>query len=398
MNKKRLNEPWGDPFGKIFNSHADLCASYGISRKTLKNRLYHRWSLPEALNIIPRINHRTKNEHINDELTIVRNIKDDTNEPTEYYVVLYKKEELIFSYNGIIDHIRNILQRTKGYDETLFRKCPTIRDHLGHEYSSIKELCLTYNITRTAYESRMRAGWEIEKVLTTPTRPKTTEIIDHLGQKYPSKTALCDAYGLKLNAFLRRIKDGWDLEKALTTPADPLTYDHLGNAFTSYAQMCKHYNKSIATVYNRLYKQKLSLKEALTNPSTYECLDPFGNQFPSANEMARHYKIKPEQYKGRIQRKWSIIEALELIPRIDIRAKNLYISDYLTIIRNIKENNTPTNYYEVCLNGKITTMHHDAICEYCLKILRKEKQDANSKKNQDHASCGSSRQSIQLYE
>lgn len=253
------------------------------------------------------------------------------------------------------------------------KKDHTVTDHLGHEYSSIKELCLTYNITRTAYAARIRAGWEIEKVLTTPIHPKTTEIIDHLGEKYPSKTALCDAYGLKLNAFLRRIKDGWDLEKALTTPADLPTYDHLGNAFTSYAQMCKHYNKPIATVYNRLYRQKLSLKEALTNPIIYECLDPFGNQFPSAKEMAKHYKIKPEQYKGRIQRKWNVIEALELIPHITYKSKNLELNNQITIIRNIQNNkNSPTDYYEINYNGKQLIMCYDNIIEHCTKILRKE--------------------------
>ncbi len=43
-------------------------------------------------------------------------------------------------------------------------------------------------------------------------------VVDHLGNRYKSKAAMAEAYGLSRFVFDKREKAGWDLEKALTTP------------------------------------------------------------------------------------------------------------------------------------------------------------------------------------
>ena len=168
---------------------------------------------------------------------------------------------------------------------------------------------------------------------------------------------MLDYWGVKEGTYYPRISKGWSIEKALTTP---YTNNRKGITIT----------------------------------------DPFGDIFPSLNKLCEHYKISPNTYQHRTKDwAWSMIEVLGIIPHIPRDFKyEIQILKNFTVLRNIKENNVPTDYYEICFNGENTIMHRNGIIELCTNILRKEKQDANSKKNQDHASCGSSRQSIQLYE
>lgn len=42
------------------------------------------------------------------------------------------------------------------------------KDHTGREFASIAEMCLFWVISRQLYSSRIKAGWSVEKALTTP--------------------------------------------------------------------------------------------------------------------------------------------------------------------------------------------------------------------------------------
>ena len=42
------------------------------------------------------------------------------------------------------------------------------KDHMGREFASIAEMCLFWVISRQLYSSRIKAGWSVEKALTTP--------------------------------------------------------------------------------------------------------------------------------------------------------------------------------------------------------------------------------------
>ena len=49
---------------------------------------------------------------------------------------------------------------------------------------------------------------------------KHLKVVDHLGNRYKSKAAMAEAYGISKFVFDKREKAGWSLEKALTTPTD----------------------------------------------------------------------------------------------------------------------------------------------------------------------------------
>ena len=144
---------------------------------------------------------------------------------------------------------------------------------------------------------------------------------DHLGNQFKSVSAMTKHWGISRTTYLSRINMGWSIEKALTftireesRPKGGVV-DHLGNKFKSRSQMLKHWGISPATYYNRTHKEGLSMEEALTKPiaKTYsfqEVTDHLGNKYRSLSLMARTYGIKPITLRDRLERGWSVKEAL----------------------------------------------------------------------------------------
>ena len=352
-----------DHLGDTFSSTKEMCNHYSISINTFYYRKRQGRNIQECLcpkTELPKIQ-KTKPDKIKDHL--------GKGYPS--------KQALCDAYGLSLDAF--IYRIKKGWDlenalTTPVNGITPIKDHLGQEYPNKKALCDAYGIRVDTFQSRIKIGWNLKKALTTPVAKKRISIKDHLGQEYPNKKALCDAYGINIKNFHNRIKIGWSLENALTTPINEIIpiKDHLGQEYANKKTLCAAYGINVGTFQSRI-KKGWSLKEALINPIIYECVDPFGNQFSSTKEMAELYKIDSPKYTYRIQHMWSNIEALELIPRITHKAKNLYINNQITIIRNIKDDkNTPTQYYEVQCNGEKTIMTYNAIIELCTEILRKE--------------------------
>lgn len=146
-------------------------------------------------------------------------------------------------------------------------------------------------------------------------------IQDHLGNNFKSVSAMTKHWGISRTTYLSRINMGWSVEKALTftireesRPKGGVV-DHLGNKFGSKSQMLKHWGISNATYYNRTHSEGLSMEEALTKPiaKTYsfkEVTDHLGNNYRSLSLMARTYGIKPITLRDRLERGWSVREAL----------------------------------------------------------------------------------------
>lgn len=42
------------------------------------------------------------------------------------------------------------------------------KDHTGREFVSVSKMCLFWGISQQLYSSRLKAGWSVEKALTTP--------------------------------------------------------------------------------------------------------------------------------------------------------------------------------------------------------------------------------------
>ena len=159
---------------------------------------------------------------------------------------------------------------------------------------------------------------------------------DHLGNHFKSVSAMTKHWGISRTTYLSRINMGWSVEKALTftireeSKHKGEVVDHLGNKFKSLSQMLKHWGISPATYYNRTHKEGLSVEEALTKPiaKTYsfqEVTDHLGNKYRSLSLMARTYGIKPITLRDRLERGWSVREALTIPVDTSTHRKNVNV-------------------------------------------------------------------------
>ena len=97
-------------------------------------------------------------------------------------------------------------------------------DHLGKTYESFADMCRHYKISVTTVRYRLLCGWSLKDSLTKPTGDVDIEaksVTDHLGNKYSSVASMCKHYNIGYDALKCRVKAGWTLEKALTTPVRP---------------------------------------------------------------------------------------------------------------------------------------------------------------------------------
>ena len=94
----------------------------------------------------------------------------------------------------------------------------------------ISELCKKYNVSLRVFKERTNAGWSVDKALRTryrkPQQNKHT-VYGINNDKYKSEEDMCKAYGINRTTFKMRIKAGWGLEKALTTPVKEPKYKSL---------------------------------------------------------------------------------------------------------------------------------------------------------------------------
>lgn len=145
--------------------------------------------------------------------------------------------------------------------------------------------------------------------------PKKNVCYDHLGNQYESFEQMCRTYNKDDSTVNYRLKLGLSLEKALTEEAVKgcrlkRCKDHLGNTFNSFEEMCKTYNKSKYTVSKRL-ERGMSLKDALTKevaPKIYK--DHLGNEYNSFREMCKAFNKRDILVQYRLKQGWSLEKAL----------------------------------------------------------------------------------------
>ena len=196
-------------------------------------------------------------------------------------------------------------------------------DHKGNKYKSLTAMCRAYNISMTAFKYRHDTRkWSLEKTLETPlinTRMAyAAPCVDHLGNKFPSKRDMCDYWRIPRALFYNRMRAGWSVEKALTTPPLESKHilhvikDHKGNIYRNVDDMCAAYNISKAD-YIQNIKNGLDIEHALTTKAVYDNIvrDHLGNIYTSKNEMFRKYNITKGKFRGRLELGWTLKEILE---------------------------------------------------------------------------------------
>ena len=103
----------------------------------------------------------------------------------------------------------------KGYYKR--KKC---KDYLGREYNSVKEMCDTYGITSSCFNQRLRLGYTLEQSLTgngvKSIYCQSKSCRDHLGKEYSSIKEMCSKYGITYDCFNQRMARGYSLKQSLT--------------------------------------------------------------------------------------------------------------------------------------------------------------------------------------
>lgn len=104
-----------------------------------------------------------------------------------------------------------------------------------------------------------------------------------------------------------------------------LAKDHKGTMYKSMKQMTDAWNINYDTFVTRL-ERGWSIEQALTTPARSHqtaCIDPLGRRFTSIRQMAKAWDIPPNTYFDRIHDGWSVAQALT-VPYKPYKKHNQY--------------------------------------------------------------------------
>ena len=85
-------------------------------------------------------------------------------------------------------------------------------DHTGREFASITKMCYFWGISEQLYSSRLKAGWSVEKALTTP-KSKYEKYFKTNHEKYGSMdinyiaNIFKQGYGISREDALQKARD-----------------------------------------------------------------------------------------------------------------------------------------------------------------------------------------------
>jgi len=190
-----------------------------------------------------------------------------------------------------------------------------VKDHLGKEYKSIREMAGTYDIKYATLKKRMSNGWDLERALTKPNR---AIVKDHIGNEFGNIGLMLEHYQISKQRYRTRIESGWTLEEALTGQGpkrekEKKFTDHKGNKYASIGEMCFHWG-IIRFDYYAKKNAGYTLEEILTTPPLRKyssCKDHTGVMFPHYSEMALSWGISQGEFEKRMRNNWSLKDALE---------------------------------------------------------------------------------------
>jgi hypothetical protein len=323
-------EEWEDHLGNKYSSAKERAEAYGLENSVVRTRLRRGWNLEKALTT--KADGKTDSVQVTDSHG---NIFGSIREMADAYGMKYHTLQGRLKKGWSVEDALTIPPK-----DTAAQKW---YDHLGNEYDNQKLLCEAYGINDATFRRRLKMGWSMENVLTTPVQNTEVETrgceqisgqvdkkyIDHLGNEYLSQKDMCNAYDIDPSTFRDRLKRGWSLEKALTSPItqirlkedgisrpvkDLTCNDHLGNTYSSFSEMCRAYGKASRTVRDRL-KKGCDLQTALTAQyavSGETSTDHLGNTYLSFADMCRAYGKNPTTVKGRLKRGCDLERALTL--------------------------------------------------------------------------------------
>ena len=335
-----------DHLGNKFNSISDMCSFYKIDPSCYKKRIRSGWSVENALtmpsgskNPLSKIWNEKKSpaskeckDHKGNEYPSFKAMCNAYNmSPNTVYARMTK-------YKWPLE---KALTTPLGEGRRVRRDGISCRDMNGTIYPSVSAMCKKYGVSRSHYQKRIDLGFSLCDALNPkhrlPTKSRkgigigkhraTGDFYDHNGNHFTTFKDMCSFYGLKPATVYKRLSTGSSLRDALIIPVHKKVCDHKGKQFDSIIDMCRYYNINHTLYFARVNKYGWSQEKALITPPGQaslqftSCTDHQGNEYLNLKQMCDAYNVDYNLFLTRLQRDWSIQEALT-IPR------NMYIGEY----------------------------------------------------------------------
>lgn len=149
-------------------------------------------------------------------------------------------------------------------------------------------------------------------------------IKDYKGLEYKTFGEMCKVYGKTEKLVRFRLENNWNLKDALTKKSSvsihkykkvksDVILDSDGNIFSSLEDLCKYYKKSVEIVSGRL-DRGWSLKDALfiSSRDPGVIMDRNGVWYDSIGDMCKYWGTSAVLVRDRLKLGWSVKDALEL--------------------------------------------------------------------------------------
>lgn len=240
---------------------------------------------------------------------------------------VFKDESEMCKHWGITEELYKFRIK-KGYSimEALCYNSVTsapFKDFLGNKFKNVDEICEYHDVNCNLFMENYNNGVDIKTCLATSkflyhVGTLRVRCKDHLGNAYSSYKDMCAVYGVTPKIFNNRKRAGWNVRDCLLGKDRQKEWngscqDYLGNWYDSLKDMCEAHNISVATFKDRL-KDGWDLKGCLTGENatggSKKCQDHLGNMYPSYVKMCEHWGISYGLFMGRLQNGWSIEDAL----------------------------------------------------------------------------------------
>jgi hypothetical protein len=271
-----------DHEGNTFPSKVAMCDYWRIPRTTYFRRIRDGWTLEKALTT-PVISHCAKKkicDHKNNEFDSIDSMCAYWNISKQQYIINIRNN------CSIEDALTTATEWTE------------CRDHLGHKYDSINDMCRHYGISKTMLRSRLELGWTLEQILENPNKiDNSKKVKDHLGNQYSTQKEMLQHYGIYDATFRHRQNRGCTLEECLSDNIHKVRCkDHLGNEFDTIQDMCTYWNVSTTSYHHRV-SIGWDIKKILTTVSK-EKAKSFGPDLTVIKQIeSDYYEVEFKQHK-----------------------------------------------------------------------------------------------------
>ena len=138
------------------------------------------------------------------------------------------EKDLLKHYNVARTTFHRQLKKNKSIKEILTnysRKSLEVTDHNGQVFSTLTEMLNHYKIADAVYRRDIK-NMSLKQVLT----KNRKNVKDHLGKNFKTRKEMCEYWHISVNCFKRRMSDNWPLGRALTEPM------HRPNSLPKYMQ------------------------------------------------------------------------------------------------------------------------------------------------------------------